>query len=50
VAYRIDEWPTGVMVPVGAFAEPGFPAPTISVVEDRMHRWLGLPDGIEHLA
>jgi len=50
VAYRIDEWPDVVIVPVGAFAEPGFPAPTMSVYEERMHRWLGLPAGIEHLA
>ena len=37
-------------VPVGAFADPNFPAPRISVWEDdRMHPWIGLPDGIEHI-
>jgi hypothetical protein len=36
-------------VPVGAFAEPGFPAPTISVYEERKHTWVGLPEKIEHL-
>ncbi len=50
VVYRIDEWPTAVMLPVGAFADPAFPAPTMSVYEERMHRWLGLPPDIEHLA
>jgi hypothetical protein len=37
-------------VPVGAFADPSFPAPTISVYEGRMHSWVGLPDGIKHMA
>ncbi len=36
-------------VPVGAFADPNFPAPRVSVWEDRMHPWVGLPDGIEHI-
>lgn len=39
-----------VAVPVGAFADPTFPGPTVSVYEDRMHRWMSLPPGIEHLA
>lgn len=39
-----------VVVPVGAFADPGFPAPTISVYEERMHAWVQLPAGIEHMA
>jgi hypothetical protein len=38
-----------IAVPVGAFAEPGFPAPTFSVYEERMHSWVGLPPGIEHM-
>lgn len=37
-------------VPVGAFADPGFPAPTFSVYEERMHSWVRLPEGIEHMA
>ena len=36
-------------MPVGAFADPNFPSPRISVWEDRMHPWVGLPDGIEHV-
>ncbi len=39
-----------IAVPVGAFADPGFPAPTFSVYEDRMHSWVSLPGGIEHMA
>ena len=39
-----------IAVPVGAFADPGFPAPWVSVYEERMHPWVGLPSDIEHLA
>lgn len=39
-----------IAIPVGAFADPDFPAPMISVYEDRMHPWVGLPAGIEHRA
>jgi hypothetical protein len=41
--------PERIAVPIGAFADPNFPAPRISVWEDRMHPWVGLPDGIEHI-
>ena len=37
-----------VAVPVGAFAEPGFPAPTRSVYEVRRHEWVAVPAAIEH--
>jgi hypothetical protein len=37
-----------IMIPVGAFAEPGFPAPTVSVYEERMHGWVVPPAGAEH--
>ena len=39
-----------VAVPVGAFADSSFPPPTFSVYEERMHPWVGLPAGIEHMA
>ena len=35
-----------VAVAVGAFADPGFPAPRISVYEERKHGWVTLPDGL----
>jgi hypothetical protein len=38
-----------VAVPVGAFAEPGFPAPSFSVYEERMHSWVGLLVPMEHM-
>lgn len=39
-----------VAIPVGAFADPAFPAPTVSVYEERMHAWVRLPDGVEHIS
>lgn len=50
VHYEIEGQPEYAAVPVGAFAEPGFPAPTYSVYEERMHPWVGLPVDIEHMA
>jgi hypothetical protein len=42
--------PEHIAVPVGAFGDPSFPAPRVSVWEGRMHPWVGLPDGIEHIS
>ncbi len=36
-----------IAVPVGAFADPTFPPPTVSVYESRRHPWVGLPAAIE---
>ena len=36
-----------VAVPLGAFADPEFPPPTVSVYESRRHPWLELADTIE---
>ena len=35
-----------VSVAVGAFADPGFPAPRASVYECRRHAWVRLPDAV----
>ncbi|MCY7304020.1 MAG: GFA family protein [Thermoleophilia bacterium] len=48
VYYTGSDQPELVAVPVGAFADPRFPPPTVSVFESRRHLWLELPDGIEH--
>ena len=48
VYLRVNDGAT-TLVPVGAFADPGFPAPTRSVYEERMHKWVSMPDGIEHI-
>jgi hypothetical protein len=36
-----------VSVAVGAFADPAFPAPTVSIYECRLHPWVQLPAGIK---
>lgn len=36
-------------IPVGAFADPGFPTPTVSVYEERMHGWVVPPADAEHI-
>jgi hypothetical protein len=33
---------------VGAFGDPGFPTPTVSVWEEDKHAWVSLPENIEH--
>jgi hypothetical protein len=47
VYYTTSDAPDLVAVPVGAFADPSFPPPTVSVHEARMHAWVTLPDDIE---
>jgi hypothetical protein len=34
-----------VAVPIGAFADPTFPPPTVSVYESRRHPWVTVPEG-----
>ena len=48
VFYTLASQPDLVAVPLGAFADPGFPAPWVSVWESRRHPWVGLPAGVEH--
>lgn len=39
-----------IAIPVGAFADPNFPSPTVSVYEGRMHSWIAMPADIQHMA
>ena len=51
VAYTTDGWPGLVAVPLGAFADPTFPAPKHSVYEHRKHAWVAvLGEDVEHSA
>src|SRR5574337_540929 len=50
VYYTSDAMEGNVAIPVGAFADPQFPIPTISVYEERMHSWVSMPSDIEHVA
>jgi hypothetical protein len=49
VFYELSTAPDVVAVPIGAFAEPDFPPPRISVYESRRHPWVILPGEMEHL-
>lgn len=44
VYFEQDEVPNLVAVPIGAFADPTFPPPTVSVYESRRHPWTRMPD------
>lgn len=48
VYYTIDDLPDVTAVPVGAFADPTFPSPKVSVYEARRHPWAGIPADVEH--
>lgn len=47
VFWTTIEMPDLIAVPVGAFADPAFPAPTVSVYGSRRHAWVELPPGID---
>ena len=36
-------------IPVGPFTDPSFPAPSVSVYEERMHAWVAPPADAEHI-
>jgi hypothetical protein len=49
VYWDSDGIPGFITVAVGAFADPSFPAPRVSVYNGRRHPWVTLPDSIvEH--
>ena len=51
IYWELSGFPDIIAVAVGAFADPTFPSPKISVYESRRHTWLaGLDaDGMQHL-
>ena len=50
VFYTAEGFEGSIAIPVGAFADPKFPSPTFSVYEERMHSWVSMPPGVEHMA
>jgi hypothetical protein len=48
VFYTGASQPGLVAVPAGAFADPAFPPPTVSVWESRKHSWFDLREPIDH--
>jgi hypothetical protein len=48
VYYTLPDAPDLVAIPVGAFADPSFPPPRISVWEARRHAWVSAPTADAH--
>ena len=49
VYYTIASQPELIAIPVGAFADPQFPPPRVSVWESRRHGWVSVPADAERL-
>ncbi len=50
VYYRGTWGPGAISIPVGAFADPGFPPPKVSIYEKRRHPWAIMPElAVEHI-
>jgi len=43
VYWDATRFPGHVMVAIGNFADPGFPAPAVAVWEQTRHHWVSLP-------
>jgi hypothetical protein len=43
VFWPVAAVPDAIAVPIGAFADPTFPPPTVSVYGSRRHPWVSLP-------
>ncbi|NJO12985.1 MAG: GFA family protein [Gammaproteobacteria bacterium] len=48
VHYSLEQFPEVIAIPVGAFADPAFPAPRFSVFEAHRHPWVSTPVDVEH--
>jgi hypothetical protein len=48
VHYIVEHTPDLIAVPVGAFADPTFPAPRFSVYESRQHPWACIEADVQH--
>ena len=49
VHWTVDRLPGFLVIAVGAFADPNFPAPSVAVYEARKHPWVELPGlSLEH--
>lgn len=50
VYFTVEGQEERIAIPIGAFADPTFPAPAFSVYEERMHSWVKMPEGIDRMA
>lgn len=49
VYYELGGLEEFLAIPVGAFADPGFPAPRVSIYEERKHPWVVPPAEAERI-
>lgn len=49
VFYESEGMEASIAIPVGVFADPGFPSPRFSVYEACMHAWVIRPEGAERM-
>ena len=49
VYYVAEGREDNIVIPVTAFTDSSFSAPTFSVYEDRMHSWVTMPMDMEHM-
>ena len=49
VFWTCDDGSGNIAIAVGAFADPDFPAPTVSVWEERKHSWVVTPPQAENV-
>jgi len=47
VYWQLEAAPEVIAVPIGAFADPNFPAPKVSVYESRRHGWVQIAGQLE---
>lgn len=47
LAYVVEGWPGVTAIPIGAFADPDFPAPGYSVYENRKHSWVEITGDVQ---
>jgi hypothetical protein len=48
VHFETEDLPAVIAVPIGAFADPKFPPPKISIYESRRHQWVEISGSVEH--
>lgn len=49
VYYEMEAMEAFLAIPVGVFADPAFPPPSVSVYELRKHSWVVPPPNAEHI-
>ena len=48
VHYQLDQAPDLIAIPIGAFGDPQFPIPQVSIYESRQHQWVRLDGSVKH--